>query len=413
MVQQDLRCIFAEIESFSSVLSGGVNKGNSKNNNDNNDNNETMPIRRSTRSTKGKKPERYMDQTWVPGANNRHCKGRAVDNWVSGELCGVLEPEDEPLTPEEIEFIAAEGEVARGPESESEAEAASESGSESECELEDVTLFEHAGVTYYLGSEGALYDPETEECVGIWDGTRVISLSEARGGAGGGGEDERKGDDDEEEEGSDTRTGEQRREHRDFVERLRVGLQLLRQATWTGWPGEEAPSSDTWPVASARRMDWKRIHAIIVDLRGQGVRPETMVWPSQARVLELAATELQRMIRGARARRAIEQEARTTCTEIEKLLMEWTLRVGKETIRRLRPRGQGTMRARAMLELLRRRKREEESEEWEIACARGRYLARASNSDAEFRRRMAQEPRLVRVAWARCCINPWACQIGR
>ena len=259
----------------------------------------------------------------------------------------MLEPEDEPLTPEEVEWIAAEGPVEPEWVSDSEEEARSESEEEEEEEeWEDVTEFCHDGVTYYLGAGGALYDPETEERVATWDGARVVGLSELMGG-----------EDD----------------------------------------GEEGIS------LPARKLDWKRVHAIIVDLRGQGVAPERMVWPTRKKVRELAATELQRRIRGARARRAAEREAKRMHKEIEKLLWQWSVRRTKETIRRLRIGGSERLdTTRGTLEFLRRRKREEESEEWELACARGRYLARTSESRAEFRRRMDQEPRLVRVAWVRC-----------
>ena len=60
--------------------------------------------------------------------------------------------------------------------SESESKADSELESEPD-EMEDVTEFEHDGVTYYRGADNALYDPETEECVGKWDGEKVVPMA--------------------------------------------------------------------------------------------------------------------------------------------------------------------------------------------------------------------------------------------
>ena len=381
----------------------------------------TMALRRSTRSTRGKAPQRYESLSWVPGANNAHTRGRTVDSWVTGECCAVLEPEDQPLTPEEVEWIAAEGPVERASpvfgfdseeeaqsesESESESEVELESESESEAECEDVTEFCHDGVTYYLGAGGALYDPETEERVGIWDGARVLGLSESMGGEEGG-EDECKGGEDEVEDdkGGGTSTIEQLRER---AENLRAGMDLFRQATFNEWPGEKpagaslsAPSSRT---SSARGLDWKRLHALKAEAM-RAVREAAMRRQRdrglRAQQDKLAATELQRVIRGARARRVAACEAKRMRKEIEKLLVGCYVRRVKETMRRLRTGGPPTIRPREMLGLLRRSHREEESEEWELACARGRYLARTSESRAEFRQRMDQEPRLVRVAWAR------------
>ena len=62
----------------------------------------------------------------------------------------------------------------------SDGEALPESDGElEEEEVEDVTEFAHDGVTYYRGADGALYDPETEECVGKWDGEKVVPVGEA------------------------------------------------------------------------------------------------------------------------------------------------------------------------------------------------------------------------------------------
>ena len=41
---------------------------------------------------------------------------------------------------------------------------------------EEVSEFEHDGVTYLRGRDNVVYDNETEEVVGRWNGSAVVSL---------------------------------------------------------------------------------------------------------------------------------------------------------------------------------------------------------------------------------------------
>ena len=77
-----------------------------------------------------------------------------------------------------VEQAAEREEAETASQSEGESKGDSELESEPD-EMEDVTEFAHDGVTYYRGADDALYDPETEECVGKWDGERVVPMAEA------------------------------------------------------------------------------------------------------------------------------------------------------------------------------------------------------------------------------------------
>ena len=79
-----------------------------------------------------------------------------------------------------VEQAAEREEAETGSQSEGESKGDSELESEPD-EMEDVTEFAHDGVTYYKGADDALYDPETEECVGKWDGEKVVPMAEAHG----------------------------------------------------------------------------------------------------------------------------------------------------------------------------------------------------------------------------------------
>ena len=58
--------------------------------------------------------------------------------------------------------------------------AAVELVAEPEEEEEDtpVVRFEHDGVKYLKDSEGYLYDPETQDAVGFWNGSEVEELED-------------------------------------------------------------------------------------------------------------------------------------------------------------------------------------------------------------------------------------------
>ncbi len=325
-----------------------------------------------------------MDLEWIPGANNEHCKGREVDSYMSGELTGVLEPDDEPLSPEEIEFLAAEDSV------------------ESESEEEEPALV-------------------------MW---------------GYGGEDETKGDDGEWEEDEDEDEVEAEKAPRwpvgsavcfdwkglgdwytaKVAEANSDGSYLIDY----GWASEKVPAckahlikgADDWNVCGGRliarkqekevekeahveRRDnpetWERISRILVDLRALGIAPGLLVHPHRRLVEGLATAKIQAVFRGSATRRKLARRAaKEMRTELERLVKELALRRVREELSRLTDDGAKTS---WMLRKLRERERRRRTEPWELACARARYLLRTSVSMTEFHDRLRGEPTRVKSAW--------------
>lgn len=126
-----------------------------------------------------KKAKKKADEKAAKQAQPKKTKKKAVEEAAAGDdliaallakasLAGEEQPKAAPkqYTSQEKKEIVEE---LFGPELEED---------KVEDEELQVERFEHGGVKYLKDAEGYLYDPETQEEVGYWDGTAVLELEE-------------------------------------------------------------------------------------------------------------------------------------------------------------------------------------------------------------------------------------------